>query len=84
MPGSYSAILWQTRAEPQGGKPFLQNRQLAQGLADQGGHEFLGHGGGNGTLGHKGAVPAVQQGGEAVCRVLVKAPMKVAASSFGV
>ena len=83
MPGSYSAILWQTRAEPQGGKPFLQNRQLAQGLADQGGHEFLGHGGGNGTLGHKGAVPAVQQGKRSAGS-LSKLPMKVAASSFGV
>ena len=55
------------------GEAFLQNRQLAQGLADQGGHEFLGHGGSDGTLGHEGVVPAVQQGGE-----------EVAASSFGV
>ena len=33
------------------GEAFLQNRQLSQGLADQGGHEFFGHGGGDGTLG---------------------------------
>lgn len=52
------------------GEAFLQNRQLAQGLADQGSHELLGHGGGDGTLGHEGVVSAVQQGGDEMVQVL--------------
>ena len=52
---------------PQGGSHFRQN------LTHQPRHKFLRHGGGEGTLGHEGGLLAVQQGGEAVGGVFVKA-----------